>query len=119
MTGLVGQPMRVYLDECVDVLIGQLLSSRGFDCLTAIDAGHLGWSDEKHLEFAHSESRVLITHNRVDFEGLAITWWAQQKDHAGIILAIRRADSYALARHLFQALNRYDQAGWRNVLLVA
>ena len=119
MTTPVGQPMRVYLDECVDVLIGQLLSSRGFDSLSAVDAGHLGWSDEKHLEFARNESRILITHNRVDFERLAVAWWTQQKEHAGIILAIRRADSYALARHLLQALNRYDQAGWRNVVLVA
>ena len=111
--------MRVYLDECVDVLIGRLLSSRGFECLTAVDAGHLGWSDEKHLEFARSESRILITHNRVDFERLALAWWSQQKEHAGIILAIRRVDSYALTRHLLQALNRYDQLGWRNVLLVA
>ncbi len=103
----------------MDVLVSQLLSSRGFECLTAVDAGHLGWSDEKHLEFAYVESRVLITHNRVDFEHLAIVWWAKQKEHAGIILAIRRADTYSLARHLLQALNRYDQSGWRNIVLVA
>ena len=119
MTGSAGQPLRVYLDECVDVLIAQLLSSRGLDCLTALDAGHLAWSDEKHLEFACADSRILITHNRVDFERLAITWWAQQKEHAGIILAMRRADTYALGRHLLRALNQYDQAGWRNVVLVA
>lgn len=63
MSSPVGQPMRVYLDEGVDVLAGQLLSSRGFECLTAVDAEHLGWSDEKHLEFASNELRILITHN--------------------------------------------------------
>jgi predicted nuclease of predicted toxin-antitoxin system len=87
MTSPAGRPMRVYLDECVDVLVGQLLSSRGFDCLTAVEAGHLQWSDEEHLQFATNDSRILITHNRVDFERLSITWWAQQKEHAGIILA--------------------------------
>ncbi len=109
----------MYLDEDVDVLVGQLLASRGFDCLTAVSAGHLGWVDERHLEFASAESRILITHNRIDFERLARAWYTQQKEHAGIILAVRRANTYALARHLLPALSRYDQAGWRNILLFA
>src|SRR5260370_42138210 len=118
MTSPVLQPLRVYLDEDVDVLISQLLISRSFGCLTALEAGHLGWSDEQHLEFARAESRILITHNRVDFESLSKTWWAQQKEHAGIILAIRRANTYALVRNLLPVLGRYDQSGWRNIVLV-
>ena len=112
-------PYRVYFDEDVDVLVARLLATRGFDCLCAVDAGHQGWTDESHLEFATGESRILITHNRVDFELLAILWWQKQKEHAGIILAIRRADTYDLARHLLPVLNRYDQVGWRNSVLYA
>ena len=111
--------LRVYLDEDVDVLLSSLLATHGCDCLTAVGAGHLGWSDEAQLEFAVQEARILITHNRMDFENLAVVWWGQGKEHAGIILALRRANTYELARHILPVLRRYDQAGWRNNVLYA
>ena len=111
--------LRLYLDEDVDVLLARLLAARAYDCLTAADAGHLGWTDGAHLEDATRESRVLITHNRTDFEQLAVAWWGQGKEHAGIVLAFRRADTYDLARHILPVLTRYDQSGWRNSVLYA
>jgi hypothetical protein len=109
--------LRLYLDEDVDVLLGDLLTAHGFDCLTTAAAGHLGWTDEAQLEWSAQEGRVLITHNRVDFEELAVNWWGTQKDHAGIVLAIRRSDTYDLLRHVLPVLGLYDHAGWRNVAL--
>ena len=85
--------LRLYLDEDVDVLLADLLAARGFDCLTSVNAGHSGWSDEAHLEYALQESRILISHNRADFEQLAVGWWSLQKEHAGIVLAGRRANT--------------------------
>ncbi len=82
--------LRLYLDEDVDILLGRLLAVHGHDILTAVDAGRLGQSDEDHLLFAAAEGRILITHNRLDFERLAVAWWNQGRDHAGIILAVRR-----------------------------
>ena len=111
--------LRVYLDEDVDVLLAGLLTARGYDCLTTMPAGRLGKTDEEQLEFAGQESRVLITHNRTDFENLARAWWSAQRDHAGIVLALRRADVYDLARHVIPVLQLYDQAGWRNTILYA
>jgi predicted nuclease of predicted toxin-antitoxin system len=111
--------LRLYFDEDVDVLLAPLLTAHGFDCLTAVAAGNLGRSDEEQLAFALGESRILITHNRTDYETLAVSWWSQQREHAGIVLAIRRADTYDLARHLLPVLQLYDQAGWRNVVLYA
>lgn len=111
--------LRTYLDEDVDVLLANLLAARGFDCLTSLATGHLGWNDEAHLEFATQEARVLITHNRVHFENLAVAWWGQNKDHAGIVLAIRRTNTYDLARHVVPVLGLFDQAGWRNHVLYA
>jgi predicted nuclease of predicted toxin-antitoxin system len=75
--------LRLYLDEDVDVLLADLLAARGFDCLTSVSAGHLAWGDEAHLAYAVHESRVLISHNRRDFEQLAIRWWGQQKSTLG------------------------------------
>ncbi len=111
--------LRLYLDEDVDVLLAGLLTARGYDCLTTAAAGRLGSSDDEQLRFAAQESRVLITHNRTDFEDLARAWWSAQRDHAGIVLALRRADVYDLARHLLPVLRLYDQSGWRNAVLYA
>jgi len=111
--------LRVYLDEDVDVLLARLLSTRGYDCLTAVAAGHLSWTDAAHLEFASQEGRILITHNRVHFEQLAVSWWQQEKEHAGILLTVRRADTYAVARRILRVLAGYDEAGWRNCVLYA
>ncbi len=112
-------PLRLYLDEDVDVLLADLLTAHGYDCLTTTKAGRLGSTDEEQLQYTAQESRVLITHNRIDFEDLARLWWSARQDHAGIVLALRRADVYDLARHLLPVLRLYDQAGWRNNVLYA
>lgn len=111
--------LRLYFDEDVDVLLARLLAIRGFDCETAVDAGLLGRSDIEHLEHALSAGRVLVTHNRRDFEQLAADWWKQHRDHAGILLAVRRADAHDLMRHVLPVLTCYDQSGWRNVVMYA
>ena len=111
--------LRVYLDEDVDVLVAPLLRARRFDCTTALDEGHLGWSDVQHLEWTTAESRIMVTHNRVDFDNLAKQWSQRSKDHAGIVLAIRRANTYELLRRVLPVLGVYDQAGWRNVVMYA
>ena len=111
--------LRIYLDEDVDVLLARLLNARGHDCLTASELGHLGWADERHLEWATVQTRVLITHNRVHFESLAREWYGESKEHAGIVLAVRRASTYELLRRVLPVLGVYDQDGWRNVVMYA
>ncbi len=34
---------------------------------------------QQQFEWAASEERVLITHNRVDFENLARVWWSDSR----------------------------------------
>lgn len=111
--------LRVYLDEDVDVLLARLLNPRGLDCVTAAELGHLGWDDEQHLEWAAAEERVTVTHNRIDFENLARAWWNQTREHAGIVLAVRRANTYDLLRHVLPILSLYDQSSWRSVVIYA
>lgn len=111
--------LRVYLDEDVDVLLATVLAAHGIDCTTTVASGNLGQTDEDQLAFAARDSRILITHNRIDFENLAVAWWGQQRDHAGIVLAIRRADTYDLLRHILPVLQLYDQSGWLNAVLYA
>ena len=110
---------RICLDEDVDVLLGRLLTARGFDCLSASELKHLAWTDERHLEWAAAEERILITHNRVDFEKLAVRWYRESKDHAGIVLAVRRSSTHELLRRILPVLLTYEQHDWRNVVMYA
>lgn len=111
--------LRIYIDADVDVLLADILTPRGFDCELARDVGLLRALDEEQLTYATREGRILITHNRVDFQRLAVEWWNQGKDHAGIVLAMRRFDTYEVARRVLALLLSYDQQGWRNCVLVA
>ena len=58
----------IYLDEDVHILVGDLLTRRGFRAITARDADQLGKSDAEQLAFATSQGRAILTHNRRDFE---------------------------------------------------
>ncbi len=84
-------PPSVYLDEDVSVVVAAILKARGFDPITTRDAGQLGQPDNPQLTFAATNGRVLLTHNKVDFERLHREWLERGKPHAGIVIARRRA----------------------------
>ena len=64
--------LSLYLDEDVSVVLGAILSARGFNVLTVRDAKQLGQTDIKQLYIATEGNRILLTHNRVDFEQLPV-----------------------------------------------
>ena len=78
-----------YLDEDVDVLIAELLRSRGFESTTVRQANQLGKTDAEQLQYAVSKGAALVTHNRSDFEKLAQEYFEAKKQHFGIIIAVR------------------------------
>ncbi len=82
--------IELYLDEDVSLLIADLIRARGFSVTTTHQSGNLGKSDAEQLEFAASQKKVLLTHNRVDFEQLAAKYFTENKTHYGIIIAVRR-----------------------------
>lgn len=96
--------IELYLDEDVDVLIVELLKKRGYSALTTRDAQKLGQGDNDQLKFAISQERALLTHNRDDFEKLALAYFEAQRTHYGIIVAIRRTP-YEIVKRLVQLLN--------------
>lgn len=108
--------LKLYLDEDVDVLAVPLFKSLGFDCISALHVGNIHILDNKHLEYATGEGRVLITHNREDFKALAQEWWRLSKAHAGMVLAYRKKTTYELVRLVSPALMLYDQQNWVNVV---
>lgn len=56
------------------------------------------------LAFAAERKRVLLTHNRVDFEQLAAQYFEQNKTHHGIIIAVRRLPN-EMTQRLLEILN--------------
>ncbi len=96
--------VELYLDEDVSVLVAELLRSHGFDVRTALEASNLGKIDEEQLAYAVSQSRALVSHNRTDFEALAQQYFAEERTHYGIILAVRRSP-YEIMRRLLVIVN--------------
>jgi uncharacterized protein with PIN domain len=88
--------MRFHLDEHVDPAVAYGLRLRGIDVTTTNDAGLLNASDERHLEFALREGRVIFT-NDADF----LRSSAAGSLHAGIAYCSRTARSIGyIVRHL-------------------
>jgi predicted nuclease of predicted toxin-antitoxin system len=92
--------IEVYLDEDVDILVAELLRSYGYLAITARDAGQLQKSDEEQLQYAVSQGKALLTHNRLDFEQLAREYFMSGQNHYGIIFAVRRSPQEIVRRLL-------------------
>lgn len=96
--------IEIYLDEDVNVLIANLIRSRGFTVKTTQESGNLGKTDVEQFEFAKSRKFVLLTHNRVDFEAIAEEHFESNKTHYGLIIAARHPPQ-EIVRRLLKILN--------------
>lgn len=81
-------PIRFHLDENVDRAVALGLRSRGIDVSTTVDANLIAAEDEKHLEFALGEERVVVTHDP-DFLRLH----ASGVEHCGIAFCANQSRS--------------------------
>ena len=105
----------VYLDEDVDLIIADMLRSQGFAALTTQAAGRKAQGDSEQLEFAIRNGMVVLTHNRIDFQRLAVEYFESGRSHAGIILAIQRPAKEISTRTL-RILDRFSADEMRNQL---
>ena len=79
--------IRFYLDE--DATSNRLLRAlrdRGTDVVSAKEAGMLAQPDEKQLEWAWENQRVIYSFNVRDFYRIHSDWLTHRKSHAGIVL---------------------------------
>jgi predicted nuclease of predicted toxin-antitoxin system len=104
-----------YLDEDVSILLSELLRHRGFKALTTRDAKMLGKSDTEQLAYAVSQRKVLLTHNRVDFERLHTEYLKAGREHYGIIIA-RRSNEHTILKRLLKILNQVPADEMKNQL---
>lgn len=103
----------LYTDEDVDVLIKPLLQAKGFKVFTTLDETMLGKTDREQLDHAMKLSCALVSHNRVDFEKLAVQFLQDGKEHHGIILATRR-NVYELSRRIARFLEMHKSDSIKN-----
>jgi predicted nuclease of predicted toxin-antitoxin system len=111
-------PLKLYLDENVDVSVASALRQRGVDVVTARDREKLGASDEEHLVQARAEGRVLVTHDIADFIRLHQRWVAAGTLHAGIALS-NIIPPGALLRRLFRLCESMSEAEGHLIFLGA
>ena len=100
----------------MNVVIGELVTGWGFRAQTAREAGNLSKPDSEQLDYAVERSLCVVTHNREDFEELHRQYMEVGRNHAGIIIAVRRGP-YQVARRLVPLLNRITADEMRNQLL--
>lgn len=105
--------IELYLDEDVDILVAELLARRGYSVITARDAGMLGLDDSEQLAYAVRQQRAFLTHNRNDFEKLALAYFESAQTHYGIILAIRRTP-HEIVNRLIRLLNEVTADDFQN-----
>jgi hypothetical protein len=105
--------MQLYLDEDVDILIAALIRARGFTATTTQEAHNIGSSDEVQLTSSVKLRCAFLTHNRIDFEKLAEEYFVANKNHCGIIIAVRRTP-YEIARRLLLVINEVTASEMKN-----
>lgn len=101
--------LRLYADENFELPVIEILRRKGYDILTAKDAGNagLGIPDEAVLAFAIQENRAVITLNRGDF----IKLHKYDSTHCGIVVCTstkRRDDRENFANRIDLALGNRE-----------
>jgi hypothetical protein len=74
-----------------------------------------GWDDERLLELATEEDRIMVTFNVGDFARITVEWAAARRSHAGclLIIGIDHAEFGLILRVIDHALStRSDQDAW-------
>lgn len=98
----------LYTDEDVTDRLAVLLQERGYEAASAGSSGTNGYSDEEQLAFAASRGWTILTCNKKDFARLAQDWYADGREHAGIVLS-RQFSTERTGELLRQACNLLDR----------
>ncbi len=97
----------LYLDADVHPIVARILRGRGFDAVSANEAGHLQASDREQLDFAVARRRVLVTFNVADFVREARAYAREEREHCGIIVS-GQLDVGEVLRRLTKVLGSYS-----------
>jgi predicted nuclease of predicted toxin-antitoxin system len=106
-------PFSIYLDADVHPVVARILRGRGFDAISANDAGYRQASDREQLDIAVAQRRTLVTFNVRDFVTEARVYAEEGRDHWGIIVS-DQLQVGEVVRRLTKVLGRYAASDMRN-----
>jgi Domain of unknown function (DUF5615) len=97
---------RLYTNENFRKRIVEILRDLGHDVLTSFEAenANLSIPDDKVLDFAHENNRIILTFNRKDF----IQLHNRNPIHSGIIVCTEDKDNIALAQRIHDEILLLD-----------
>jgi hypothetical protein len=109
--------MRLFLDAHVSARrIATVLRDGGHDVRAADEERALdGWEDDRLLELAAAEERIMVTFNARDFARIAREWAGERRHHAGcaIFVGIDHGEfGVILARLAEELAARPDPPAW-------
>ena len=100
--------MRLYADEDFPLPVVEGLRSLGHDVLTVQEDGLSSSADPTVLARAYALDRVILTHNRRDYERLH----RQGESHSGIVSATQDGNHPALTTRIHDALSGLSSGRW-------
>ncbi len=106
-------PFPVYLDADVHPIVARVLQDRGFDALSANEAGHRQAADREQLDFAVARRRALVTFNVADFVREARRYAQEGRDHFGIVVS-DQLEVGELVRRVTRVLGSYSASDMIN-----
>lgn len=77
----------LYTDADVHGGLAAQLRRRGFDVISAYEAGNANLDDEAQLTYAVEQGRALLTCNARHFVPLVAKWYQAKRSHYGIIVS--------------------------------
>ncbi|HLZ21103.1 MAG TPA: DUF5615 family PIN-like protein [Ktedonobacterales bacterium] len=115
--------MRLFLDAHISARrIAAALRRSGHDVRSVNEERGLdGWTDERLLELATAEGRIMVTFNARDFVLLARTWAEAGKTHQGcvIFVGVRHGEFGRVLQRLGDVLgSRQAQRDWRDIVIL-
>ena len=100
----------VYLDADVHPIVARILRDRGFDAVSANEAGQRQVTDREQLDSAVAHRRAF---NVADFVREARRYAEEGRDHFGIVVS-DQLDVGELVRRLTRVLGRYSVSDMTN-----
>lgn len=65
----------------------------------------LGRTDDEQLEYATRQERAILTHNQKDFVRMHAEWWAEGREHWGIVITRQEWSLGELLRRTLRLLD--------------
>jgi len=105
--------IELFLGEDIWLGLASTLREQGFDVIHVNDIDRKGLSDSEQLAYAAQNGRALLTHNAKDFVTLAVSYFFDERPHAGIIIStqLEKGELTRRALNLLTTLSREEVSG--------